>query len=316
MSSKEAGGPAGVNCWSAVSYTLVQTLPPNPEPTAPSAYHQVARPQVAVRDVPTPQGSAGPAPQGLPPRRGAPSYPTITLRPNLNPIPTPITTPTPGPQAHRPAHRAGDFAADEEGRLEYLARRTSWDRDLVLQISGDLGLQARRRSTEIPTEVQGGCTARRADAGRAASRSPSEASPGEPSSLPAATAAAGEEGARSLDAQPAGSRAGPTAGADAPSSPKPRADGCASGSLTPPRRGLWPWPAALLARRRLARRKRLRNDEVLAAAQEAQRKAAAARATASSPPKSDAASGTAAAERASDGSSSRSSAAESGNLDT
>ena len=150
---------------------------------------------------------------------------------------------------------AGNYAAGEEGRLQYLARRAIWDRDL--------GLQTKLIQAEFKE-----ATAVRRGANGAAS--------GVSSSLSAG--AGGAEGARALAPQPARS----LVGADAPF-PKPRADG-ATTTIAPQRRGLWPWPATLLSRRRFARTQRLRNGEVLAAAQVAQRKAATARATASSPP--------------------------------
>ena len=175
---------------------------------------------------------------------------------------------------------AGNYAAGEEGRLQYLARRAIWDRDLGLQ------------TKLIQAEFKEATVVRRGANGAAS---------GVSSSLSAGAAAA--EGARALEPQPARS----LVGADAPF-PKPRADG-ATTTIAPQRRGLWPWPATLFSRRRFERTQRLRNGEVLAAAQVAQQKAAAARATASSPPKD---SSTAAAECASGCSSS----SDSSNLDT
>jgi hypothetical protein len=160
-----------------------------------------------------------------------------------------------GNSPNRGCPLAGDYAAGEEGRLQYLARRAIWDRDL--------GLQAKRVQAEFKEAT-------------AVRRGAKEAASGVSSSLSAGTPA---EGARALDPQPARSLVGP----DAPYH-KPRADGTAT-TIAPTRRGLWPWPATLLSRRRLARTQKLRNSEVLAAAQVSQRKAAAARATASSPTK-------------------------------
>ena len=218
-------------------------------------HHPKPNPSPHTDPFPTP-----PHPPHLPPLALSPSLP---LAPHI--AYTPLSTgPSIGP-LRRTAYAAtlpiaatpfaGNYAAGEEGRLQYLAQRAIWDRDLRLQ------------TKRIQAELKEEATAVRPGANLAAS--------GVSSSLSVGVAA---EGARALDPQPVRSIVGPDA-----LNHTPRVDGAAT-TVAATRRGLWPWPATLLSRRRFARTQRLRNGEVLAAAQVAQRKAATARATASSPP--------------------------------
>ena len=227
-----------------LTYLLTYSLPPSSK----------AKPKPAYR----PLSHSTPPPTPNPPLALSPSLP---LAPHI--AHTPLSTgPSIGPLRRTAATLpiaatpfAGNYAAGEEGRLQYLAQRAIWDRDLRLQ------------TKRIQAESKEEATAVRPGVNLAAS--------GVSSSLSVGVAA---EGARVLDPQPARSIVGPDARYHTP-----RVDGAAS-TVAATRHGLWPWPATLLSRRRFARTQRLRNGEVLAAAQVAQRKAVTARATASGPP--------------------------------